>query len=104
MPGLTLCIGEVEEYEKYMVTAEKAIRQFISGEPITVKIYEMEQPDVLLWAVLCLQMYGKYVNRKSCYEKYGQLLRDIMAYIQGGKHPNLFIHGHHHRVLRPLHP
>lgn len=92
MPGLTLCIGEVEEYEAYMKTAEKAIRQFISGEPVTVKIYEMDQPDVLLWAVLCLQQYGKYVSRKQCWEKYGQLLRDIMAYIKSGKHPNLFVH------------
>ena len=92
MPGLTLCIGEVEEFEAYMKTAEKAIRQFISGEPITVKIYEMDQPDVLLWAVLCLQQYGKYVSRKQCWEKYGQLLRDIMAYIKSGKHPNLFVH------------
>lgn len=92
MPGLTLCIGEVEEYEAYMKTAEKAIRQFISGEPVTVSIYEMEQPDVLLWAVLCLQMYGKYVSRKQCWEKYGKLLRDIMEYIQSGKHPNLFVH------------
>ncbi len=92
MPGLTLCIGEVEEFEAYMKTAEKAIRQFISGEPVTVKIYEMDQPDVLLWAVLCLQQYGKYVSRKQCWEKYGQLLRDIMAYIKSGKHPNLFVH------------
>lgn len=92
MPGLTLCIGEPEEYELYMATAEKAIRDLIEGRPISVGIYEMEQPDVLLWAVLCLQMYGKFMGRKKCFEKYGQLLLDIVDYIWNSKHPNLFRH------------
>lgn len=92
MPGLTLCIGEPEEFELYMATAEKAIRDLIEGRPISVGIYEMEQPDVLLWAVLCLQMYGKFMGRKKCFEKYGQLLLDIVDYIWNSKHPNLFRH------------
>lgn len=92
LPGLTLSIGEVEEYEAYMATAEKAIRAFIRKEPIPVKIYEMEHPDVLLWATYCLQQYGKYTSRKQCYEKYGKLLRDIMEFLYTGQHPNLFRH------------
>ena len=55
-------------------------------------IYEMEQPYTLLWAVWTIQQYAKHASRKACYEKYGQLLKDIMVYIQSGKHPNLFIH------------
>lgn len=92
MPGLTLSIGEVDEYEAYMKTAEKAIRDFMEGRNISVKIYEMEHPDVLLWATLCIQMYGRFVSRKACYEKYGKLLFDIMEYIFNGGHPNLFLH------------
>ena len=59
MPGLTLSIGEREQYEKYMDAAAEAIRQFINKEPITVPIYEIEQPDSLLWATWCLQQYRK---------------------------------------------
>lgn len=92
LPGLTLSIGEVEEYEAYMQTAEKAIRAFINGEPNPGLIYEMEQPDVLLWAVYCIQQYGKYTSRKQCYKKYGALLREIMKYLRTGKHPNLTRH------------
>lgn len=92
LPGLTLSIGEVERFEKYMATAEKAIRNYINKEPMSVAIYEMEQPDTLLWATWCIQQYGKYVSRKKCQEKYGKLLADIMEFISSGKHSNLFVH------------
>ena len=92
LPGLTLAIGETEEFENYMCTAEKAVRNFIRKEPISVKIYEMDQPDVLLWLVLCLQMYAKYTSRKQCWDKYGELLCDTMDFILSGQHDNLFIH------------
>lgn len=92
LPGLTLSIGETEQFEKYMDTAAKAIRNYIGKEPIGVSIYEMEQPDTLLWAVWCLQQYGKYVSRKKCHEKYGELIRSIMDFIWKGKHSNLFVH------------
>lgn len=92
MPGLTLSIGEVDRFEKYMETAEIAIRNYINKEPISVSIYEMEKPDTLLWATWCIQQYGKYVSRRKCYEKYGALLHDIMEFIMQGKHSNLFVH------------
>ena len=92
MPGLTLAIGEEERFEAYMSTASKAIYNFINKEPMSVGIYETEQPDTLLWAVWTLQQYAKHTSRATCYEKYGQLLKDIMAFIWSGKHPNLFIH------------
>lgn len=92
MPGLTLSIGEQEQFEKYMETAACAIRAYINKEPIPVSIYEMEQPDTLLWAVWCLQQYAKVVSRQHFYEKYGPLLRDMMDFIRMGKHNNLFVH------------
>lgn len=47
LPGLTLAVDEVDEFEDVMKTAEKAIRNYINDEPIGCKIYEMEDPDVL---------------------------------------------------------
>ena len=92
MPGITLSIGEVEMYEKYMETAAKAIRCYINKEPLPVAIYEMEQPDTLLWAIWCIQQYGKYVSRQKCNELYGDLLREMIKFIRDGKHSNLFLH------------
>lgn len=92
LPGLTLAIGENDKFESYMKTAEKAINNFINKEPISVDIHEMEQPDTLLWAVWCIQQYGKYIGRNKCYEKYGELFKSIMKFIINGGHNNLFLH------------
>ena len=92
MPGLTLSIGEYNQYEMYMQTASKAIRDFIEGRPISVQLYEMEQPDTLLWAIWCVQQYARYQTRKTCFEKYGTLLIDMIRYIKNGQHPNLKLH------------
>ena len=92
LPGLTLALDEVDQFEDVMKTAEKAIRSFINDEPAGYKIYEMEHPDVLLWAVWALQQYAKETSREQCRQKYGELLEDIMEFIRQRKHENLFLH------------
>ncbi len=92
MPGLTLAIGETEQFEAYMETASKAIYNFIRKEPMSVDIYEMEQPDTLLWATWTIQQYAKNVSVKACLEKYGELYSAILNFILKGQHPNLFLH------------
>ena len=92
LPGLTLALGEQDEFEDVMKTAEKAIREFINGEPSSYKIYEMEHPDVLLWAVWALQQYAKETSRENCRQMYGNLLEEIVDYIHERRHDNLFLH------------
>ena len=92
LPGLTLALGEQDEFEDVMKTAEKAIREFINGEPSSYKIYEMEHPDVLLWAVWALQQYAKETSRENCRQMYGNLLEEIVGYIRERRHDNLFLH------------
>ena len=89
LPGLTLSIEEQDYFELVMKTAERGLREFMEGKPLTVKIYEMEQPDVLLWAVWAVQQYAKHAGRDKAFEMYGQLVRDIVTFIEGGNHPNL---------------
>ena len=89
LPGLTLAIGEVDYFEKVMKTSERALREFMSDKPISGYIYEVEQPDVPLWAVWAMQQYAKEVGRDKCFEMYGKLLQDIVRFILDGKHPNL---------------
>lgn len=89
LPGLTLSIEEDNYFEDAMKTAEQGLREFMAGKPLTVKLYEMEQPDVLLWAVWCIQQYAKEKGLDACGARYGRLVLDILAYIRSGKHPNL---------------
>lgn len=89
LPGLTLSIDEQDYFELVMKTAEKGIREFIDGEQLSVKITELEQPDVFLWAIWAIQQYAKSVGDKKCLEMYGRLVKDILSYIIEGRHPNL---------------
>lgn len=92
MPGLTLTVGALARYEAYMATATKALNDFMAGEPLSVEVSEMEQPDVLLWACWSIQQYAKDQGSVKCYEKYGSLYERILNFILDGKHPNLFLH------------
>ncbi|MCR5819414.1 MAG: amylo-alpha-1,6-glucosidase [Bacteroidaceae bacterium] len=92
LPGLTLTNGELDHFEEVMRTAEKGIREFIEEKPLSVHIYEMEHPDVMLWAIWCIQQYGRFVSMPQCLEKYGKLVCDIINYLLEGKHPNIYLH------------
>ena len=59
LPGLTLSIEEDDYFELVMKTAERGLREFMEQKPLTVKIYEIEKPDVPLWAVWAIQQYAK---------------------------------------------
>ena len=91
LPGLTLSIEEEDYFELVMQTASRGLYEFMEGKPLTTKIYEIEQPDVLLWAVWAVQQYAKHVGRDKCNRKYGKLVQDIVAYIVADKHPNLHL-------------
>lgn len=92
LPGLTLAVDEINEFEQAMETAREAIMDFIEERPSSCKVYEMEHPDVLLWAIWTLQQYAKIISPKKCWEKYGELMDVIMDYVRSGKHNNLFLH------------
>jgi predicted glycogen debranching enzyme len=92
LPGLTLAIGEDDIFEKVMATAQRAIHAYINGEALDKNIFEIEHPDVLLWAVWTIQQYAKETTREQCRQKYGRLLEEILAFIRKRKHDNLFIH------------
>ena len=89
LPGLTLAIEEESYFEAVMRTAERGLREFMDDKPLTVNISEIEQPDVLLWAIWAIQQYGRETGKERCIEKYGQLVKDIIIYIRSNKHPNL---------------
>ena len=89
LPGLTLSIAEDEYFELVMETAERGLREFMDGKPLSVKIYEIEKPDVPLWAVWAIQQYAKKLGKARCKERYGKLLRDMVTFIEENRHPNL---------------
>ena len=89
LPGLTLAIDETDYYEKAMKTAEKAIKDFMAGKKSKIQMHEMDKPDVLLWAVWCIQQYARLVGAEAANDKYGKLVGQIVDFIKEGNHENL---------------
>ena len=89
LPGLTLSIEEQDYFELVMKTAERGIREFMAGKPLTGLMTEIEQPDVLLWAIWAIQQYAKEASLEKCNEMYGKLVVDIVKFIEANKHNNL---------------
>lgn len=92
LPGLTLSIGEADYFELVMDTAARGLREYMEGKPLSVKIYEMEQPDVMLWAIWALQQYAREVGEERMMKRYGRLAEDIVKFIIEGNHPTLKVH------------
>lgn len=89
LPGLTLDIDEQDYFELVMNTAARGLDEFMADKHLTVDIAEIEQPDVLLWAVWTVQQYAKHAGKERCRELYGGLVRRIVEFIIDGGHPNL---------------
>ncbi len=89
LPGLTLAIDEQEKFEMVMKTAVKGLYEFMQGKPLSVKITEIDKPDVLLWAIWAIQQYCKSVGRDKCVQVYWKTVRDVVSFVAEGKHPNL---------------
>ena len=89
LPGLTLAIDEMEYFHTVMQTALKGLYEFMDGKPLTVDIHEIEQPDVVLWAVWAIQQYAKKAGMEQARKEYGKVVADIMRYILSGRHINL---------------
>ena len=75
-----------------MDTAVKCVYEFINGELPSLKMTEIEHPDVLLWMMWTVQQYAKFTSKEAAKGKYGQLVKDVMNYLLAGKHPNLQLH------------
>jgi predicted glycogen debranching enzyme len=89
LPGCTLSVGDPGRFEKILGTAVPALRNFMQeGKPDAV-IREIDQPDVLLWCIGAIQQYALAGNESRCRELYAGLVREILCYLLGQKHPDM---------------
>ena len=89
MAACTLYLNERDRYEQLMNTAIPALRTFMREGKTDPVIHEMDQPDVLLWVVWCVQSFSLKEGRDEAKRLYGELVGEIIAYIIAQKHPNL---------------
>jgi len=89
LPGCTLSIDDPVRFEKIMDTAIPPLLSFMKKGTLDSIIKEIEQPDILLWAVWAIQQYAKHVGIKGATEKYGSFVTEAVNYIVGQKHPDM---------------
>ncbi len=88
-PGCTMSIQDPVRFEKIMATALPAMRGFMEDGAQDAVIHEIEQPDVLLWAIWSIQQYAKDQGIEKAKELYGDFMDEAIEYIISQKHPNL---------------
>ncbi len=119
LPGVTLAVGKTDFFEKVMKTSIEEIKNFIEYErfehaqsqndkkaksatdkkeelKIVEKplhyIREINSPDALLWFVWAVQQYAEYESEEKAFEKYGDILLEIVDFIRTQNHPRLNVH------------
>jgi len=91
LPGNTLAIDHAADFEKITATANRALLRFLeTGEQDKI-IQGIDQPDIPMWALWCIQQYAKAVSIERARELYTGFTATVLEAILDGKHPNIFV-------------
>ncbi|MDH6533550.1 4-alpha-glucanotransferase [Parabacteroides sp. 52] len=89
LPGSTLSIQDPVRFEKIMQTAMPAIRTFMEKGEIDPVIKEINQPDVILWAIWAIQQYASYTSMDQARKLYAAFIKEMITYILDQQHPDM---------------
>lgn len=89
VPGCSLSIADPVRFEKILATAMPAIRNFMATGAKDAVIHELDEPDVLLWAIWAIQQYAKHEGIEKARALYADFVAEIIDYIRAQKHPLL---------------
>lgn len=91
LPGCTLAVGRVDDFEKIMDTAIVEIKAIMAGKPNEDSLLkQIDDPDIPLWTIWALQQYAKE-RPEQFQEKYADIVLEIIDYVMNNKHQNLRI-------------
>ena len=91
LPGNTLAIDHPGDFEAIINTANKALTRFMdTGEQDKI-ILGIDQPDIPMWALWCIQQYAKSRGMESARALYTEFTTRVLDWILDGKHPNIFV-------------
>lgn len=89
VPGCSLSISDPVRFEKILATAMPAIRNFMATGAFDPVIREIDEPDVMLWAIWAIQQYAKSQGIEKARALYADFVAEIIEYIRQQKHPLL---------------
>ena len=89
VPGCSLSIADPVRFEKILATAMPAIRNFMATGALDPVIREIDEPDVMLWAIWAIQQYAKSQGIEKARTLYADFVSEVIDYIRAQKHPLL---------------
>jgi len=89
LSGVTLSIGDQVRFEKIMDTAIPAFKTFMETGQTDNVLCEINQPDVMLWAIWSVQQYAQYAGIEKATELYKEFVGDAINYFLSQKHPDM---------------
>ena len=92
LPGSTLTIDRMDYFDDIIKTSIEEINIFMSGKRDSIKLQEIDDPDVLLWFIWTIQQYAKATSLKDAAIRFEEITTNIIAFIRKHNHPNLFMH------------
>lgn len=89
LPGCTLSIGHMQDYEDIMETMLDALRRLIDDNVKDSTIKEIDLPDIPLWTIWALQQYRRYTSVEKCRDRYGDEIKALIEDIREARVRNL---------------
>lgn len=85
LPGCSIYADAPERYYRIMDTAIPVLQKHIRGQAYDSLISQIEDPDVLLWAVWAIQQFAYKNGLDEARERYGDFVHEVLQY-HLGKH------------------
>jgi len=91
LPGCTLVVDRMDYFDAIMQTSIQELRSFMNNDLSTIKLQNIDDPDVLLWFIWVVQQYAKKQSIILASEQYGEFVQEIIAFIRKQNHPRLLL-------------
>lgn len=89
LPGCTLAIDHLADFEAMMDTFLAALRRYIDDGVTDKVITDINLPDIPLWTIWAIQQYRRSRGISACREKYGEAVEQLVEDIRNNRVNNL---------------
>lgn len=92
LPGCTLVVDRLDYFDDITRTAIAELKSFMSGDYSSIKLQNIDDPDVLLWFIWSIQQFSIKQSTLEAANRFGEFIQEIIAYIRKQNHPRLILH------------
>lgn len=80
LPGCSIYADAPERYYRIMETVLPILTKYMKQEPVDTLITNIEDPDVLLWAIWAIQQFAHQQGSEEARKLYGTFVSDAIHY------------------------